>query len=38
MKIAMLAPPWIEIPPPGYGGIEQVSRCWRRSSPSAGTT
>jgi glycosyltransferase involved in cell wall biosynthesis len=24
MKIAMLAPPWIEIPPPGYGGIEQV--------------
>ncbi len=20
----MLAPPWIEIPPPGYGGIEQV--------------
>jgi glycosyltransferase involved in cell wall biosynthesis len=24
MKIAMLAPPWIEIPPTGYGGIEQV--------------
>jgi glycosyltransferase involved in cell wall biosynthesis len=24
MKIAMIAPPWIEIPPPGYGGIEQV--------------
>ena len=24
MKIAMLAPPWISIPPPGYGGIEQV--------------
>ncbi len=24
MKIAMLAPPWIPIPPPGYGGIEQV--------------
>jgi glycosyltransferase involved in cell wall biosynthesis len=24
MRIAMLAPPWIEIPPPGYGGIEQV--------------
>lgn len=20
----MLAPPWIEIPPPGYGGVEQV--------------
>ena len=24
LRIAMLAPPWIEIPPPGYGGIEQV--------------
>jgi glycosyltransferase involved in cell wall biosynthesis len=24
MKIALLAPPWIPIPPPGYGGIEQV--------------
>ncbi|MEA2367280.1 MAG: hypothetical protein QOE69_1885 [Thermoleophilaceae bacterium] len=24
MKVAMLAPPWIPIPPPGYGGIEQV--------------
>jgi glycosyltransferase involved in cell wall biosynthesis len=24
LKIAILAPPWIEIPPPGYGGIEQV--------------
>ncbi len=24
MKIAMLAPPWIPVPPPGYGGIEQV--------------
>jgi glycosyltransferase involved in cell wall biosynthesis len=23
-KIAMLAPPWIRIPPPGYGGIEHV--------------
>jgi glycosyltransferase involved in cell wall biosynthesis len=22
MKIAILAPPWISIPPPGYGGIE----------------
>ena len=20
----MLAPPWIPVPPPGYGGIEQV--------------
>ena len=24
MAIAMLAPPWIPIPPPGYGGIESV--------------
>jgi glycosyltransferase involved in cell wall biosynthesis len=24
MKIAMLAPPWIPVPPPAYGGIEQV--------------
>ena len=24
MKVAMLAPPWIQVPPPGYGGIEQV--------------
>jgi glycosyltransferase involved in cell wall biosynthesis len=23
-RIAMLAPPWIPIPPPGYGGIEYV--------------
>ena len=24
LTIAMLAPPWIPVPPPGYGGIEQV--------------
>jgi glycosyltransferase involved in cell wall biosynthesis len=24
MKIAILAPPWIPVSPPGYGGIEQV--------------
>jgi glycosyltransferase involved in cell wall biosynthesis len=24
MRVAMLAPPWIPVPPPGYGGIEQV--------------
>jgi hypothetical protein len=24
VRIAMLAPPWIPIPPPGYGGIEFV--------------
>ncbi len=26
MRIAMLAPPWIPIPAPGYGGIEEVVR------------
>jgi glycosyltransferase involved in cell wall biosynthesis len=24
LRIAMLAPPWIPVPPPGYGGIEYV--------------
>jgi glycosyltransferase involved in cell wall biosynthesis len=24
MRIAILAPPWIPVPPPGYGGTEQV--------------
>jgi glycosyltransferase involved in cell wall biosynthesis len=24
LRIAMLVPPWYELPPPGYGGIEQV--------------
>src|SRR4051794_33390491 len=24
LRIALLAPPWIPIPPPGYGGIEHV--------------
>jgi glycosyltransferase involved in cell wall biosynthesis len=24
MRIAMLAPPWIPVPPPGYGGVETV--------------
>jgi glycosyltransferase involved in cell wall biosynthesis len=24
LKIAMLAPPWLPVPPPGYGGIESV--------------
>ena len=23
-RVAMLAPPWIPVPPPGYGGIEVV--------------
>jgi glycosyltransferase involved in cell wall biosynthesis len=24
VRIAMLAPPWISVPPPGYGGVEEV--------------
>ena len=24
LSIAMLAPPWICVPPPGYGGVEEV--------------
>ncbi|HVV90497.1 MAG TPA: glycosyltransferase family 4 protein [Solirubrobacterales bacterium] len=24
LRIAMLAPPWIPVPPPGYGGVESV--------------
>jgi glycosyltransferase involved in cell wall biosynthesis len=24
MELAILAPPWIPVPPPGYGGIERV--------------
>jgi glycosyltransferase involved in cell wall biosynthesis len=24
LRIAMLAPPWISVPPPGYGGVEEV--------------
>ncbi len=24
LRLAMLAPPWISVPPPGYGGVESV--------------
>jgi glycosyltransferase involved in cell wall biosynthesis len=24
LRIAMVAPPWLSVPPPGYGGLEQV--------------
>ena len=24
LRIAMIVPPWYEVPPPGYGGLEQV--------------
>ena len=34
LRIAMLAPPWIPVPPPGYGGIESVvSAAHRRAGP-----
>jgi glycosyltransferase involved in cell wall biosynthesis len=26
LRIAVVAPPWIPVPPPGYGGIEEVVR------------
>ncbi len=26
VRVAMLAPPWISVPPPGYGGVESVVR------------
>ena len=25
LRVAMLAPPWISVPPPGYGGVESVT-------------
>ncbi len=25
LRIAMVVPPWYEMPPPGYGGLEQVA-------------
>ena len=24
LRIAMVVPPWLSVPPPGYGGLEQV--------------
>ena len=37
LRVAMLAPPWIRVPPPGYGGIESVVGCWRTGSCAAAT-
>ena len=38
LRVAMLAPPWIAVPPTGYGGVESVvSALTRRSSPAATT-
>ena len=36
MRIAMLAPPWIPVPPPAYGGIEEVVRLLCRGMTDAG--
>ncbi|MCF0097043.1 N-acetyl-alpha-D-glucosaminyl L-malate synthase [Micromonospora sp. MH99] len=27
LRIAMVVPPWLSVPPPGYGGLEQVVAC-----------
>jgi len=34
LRVAVLAPPWIAVPPPAYGGIEAVValRCDGRSA------
>ena len=36
MHIGLLAPPWIPIPPPAYGGIEQVVALQAKSLVAAG--
>lgn len=36
MRIGLIAPPWIPIPPPAYGGIEQVVHTLARGLASAG--
>jgi glycosyltransferase involved in cell wall biosynthesis len=36
MRIAMLAPPWIPVPTPGYGGIEEVVRLLTGGLAAAG--
>jgi glycosyltransferase involved in cell wall biosynthesis len=36
LRIAMLAPPWIPVPPPGYGGIESVVALLTRELVRAG--
>ena len=35
-RIAMLAPPWIPVPAPGYGGIEEVVRLLSRGLAARG--
>lgn len=36
LKVAMLAPPWIPVPPPAYGGIEEVVRLLSEGLVEAG--
>ncbi|MFD1147303.1 glycosyltransferase family 4 protein [Saccharothrix hoggarensis] len=36
MKVGLLAPPWIPVPPPSYGGIETVVDCLARGLTKAG--
>lgn len=36
MKVGLLAPPWIPVPPPSYGGIETVIDCLARGLTKAG--
>jgi hypothetical protein len=31
LRVAVLAPPWIPVPPPAYGGIEAVVDLWLRA-------
>ena len=35
-RVAMLAPPWIPVPAPGYGGIEEVVRIVTRGLVARG--
>jgi hypothetical protein len=38
LRIAMIAPPWFELPPTGCGGIESmVADPWSTPSPTPGT-
>jgi glycosyltransferase involved in cell wall biosynthesis len=36
MRIGILAPPWIPVPPPAYGGIEQIVALLARGLAAAG--
>lgn len=36
MRIALIAPPWLPVPPPGYGGIEVVIDCLAAGLDAAG--